>query len=47
MRVTAPKDYKEDWDLYSRPVLQDRLTGQMERSEEYTHEQLLGGLDKL
>jgi hypothetical protein len=27
MRVTAPREYKEDWDLYSRPILQSRLTG--------------------
>jgi hypothetical protein len=49
MRVTAPKEYKEqkDWDLFSRPVLQSRLTGELERSKEYSNQDLKNGMIKL
>ena len=40
MRVTAPRDYMTDWDLFSRPVLQSRMTGKLESSLRFSNEEL-------
>lgn len=47
MRVTAPRDYMSDWDMFSRPVLQSRMTGKLESSPRFSNEDLQDGLNKL
>lgn len=42
-RVTVTPDSEKDWKLYSRPEFKSRLLGHPERSEKYSHQELLAG----
>lgn len=42
-RVTATPDAEKDLKLYSRPELKSRLLGHPERSDKYSHQELLAG----
>lgn len=37
MRVSAPRNYKTDWGLFSRPLLQSRETGHLESTAQYSN----------
>jgi hypothetical protein len=42
-RVTVTPDSSRDWELYSRPEFKSRLLGYPERSDLFSHEELLAG----